>query len=401
MPVGEIDRLGHAHAFTYPPSLAQAVDALAGWDGVTAFVEIKRSSLRRFGRETVLRRVSEVLRPVLDRCVLISFDLPTVKILRLMTGARIGWVLSQYDADAAGAGRRAGAAVPVLQPRAPARRDRAAVARSVGLGAVRGARPEDGARLPRARRPFRRDDGRARPAARLRGEPPPVVTAGDGLVLALDQGSHASRAVLFDAAGTPARRCAASPSRPAAKAPTASSRIPRNSLGRCRPRSTDATRVTGRRRNRWPPASPPSGPRSSHGVAPRVARCATRFPGRTAAMPAWLAHLAPAGAARARDHRAAALAALRREQAALVSRPRAGRAARRRDGRSRLRTAVELPRLAPHRGATVRGRPGQRVAHAAVRSRRNCSGRRSCCGCSISIRGTCPPACRRAARSAG
>jgi glycerophosphoryl diester phosphodiesterase len=32
--------------------------------------------------------------------VLISFDLPSVKILRLMTGARIGWVLSQYDADA-------------------------------------------------------------------------------------------------------------------------------------------------------------------------------------------------------------------------------------------------------------------------------------------------------------
>ena len=97
IPVGEVDRLGHAHAFTYPPSLAQAADAIAGWDGVTAFVEVKRSSLRRFGRETVLRRVAEVLRPVLDRCVLISFDLPTVQILRLMTGARIGWVLSQYD----------------------------------------------------------------------------------------------------------------------------------------------------------------------------------------------------------------------------------------------------------------------------------------------------------------
>jgi glycerophosphoryl diester phosphodiesterase len=100
IPVGEIERLGHAHAFTYPPSLAQAVDALAGWDGVTAFVEVKRSSIRRFGREVVLRRIAEVLRPVIDRCVLISFDLPSVKILRLMTGARIGWVLSQYDDDA-------------------------------------------------------------------------------------------------------------------------------------------------------------------------------------------------------------------------------------------------------------------------------------------------------------
>src|SRR5512139_407079 len=99
LPVGEVQRLGHAHAFTYPPSLAQAVDTLAGWDGVTAFVEVKRSSLRRFGREAVLRRIAQIVQPVIDRCVLISFDLPSVKILRLMTGARIGWVLSQYDAE--------------------------------------------------------------------------------------------------------------------------------------------------------------------------------------------------------------------------------------------------------------------------------------------------------------
>lgn len=97
IPVGETARLGRKHAFTCAPSLAQVVDALAGWENVTAFVEIKRSSLRRFGREVVLRRVADVLRPVLDRCVLISFDLATVKILRLMTGARIGWVLTSYD----------------------------------------------------------------------------------------------------------------------------------------------------------------------------------------------------------------------------------------------------------------------------------------------------------------
>jgi glycerophosphoryl diester phosphodiesterase len=98
--VGEVERLGNAHAFTYPPSLAQAVDTIAAWDGVTAFVEVKRSSMRRFGREVVLRRIAEVLRPVLDRCVLISFDLPSVQILRIMTGARIGWVLSKFDAAA-------------------------------------------------------------------------------------------------------------------------------------------------------------------------------------------------------------------------------------------------------------------------------------------------------------
>jgi glycerophosphoryl diester phosphodiesterase len=97
IPVGEIARLGHSHAFTCPPSLTQVADALAGWEDVTAFVEIKRSSIRRFGREAMLRRVADVLRPVMNRCVLISFDLVSVKILRMMTGARIGWVLTDYD----------------------------------------------------------------------------------------------------------------------------------------------------------------------------------------------------------------------------------------------------------------------------------------------------------------
>jgi glycerophosphoryl diester phosphodiesterase len=99
IPVGEVSRFGDRFAHTCAPSLAQAVDAIAGWTGVTAFVEVKRASLRQFGREIVLRRLSDVLQPVLNRCVLISFDLAAVKILRLMTGARIGWVLNQYDAD--------------------------------------------------------------------------------------------------------------------------------------------------------------------------------------------------------------------------------------------------------------------------------------------------------------
>jgi glycerophosphoryl diester phosphodiesterase len=97
MPVGEASRFGDRFAHMGAPSLAQVVDALAGWDGVTAFVEVKRASLRKFGHEPVLRRVAEVVQPLLSRCVLISFDLPAVKILRLMTGARIGWVLERYD----------------------------------------------------------------------------------------------------------------------------------------------------------------------------------------------------------------------------------------------------------------------------------------------------------------
>lgn len=101
IPVGEVRRFGERFAFTYPPSLAQTMDALAGWKDVTAFVEIKRASLRKFGREIVLRRVADVVAQAVNRCVLISFDLPSLRILRLMTGVRIGWVLPTYDERAA------------------------------------------------------------------------------------------------------------------------------------------------------------------------------------------------------------------------------------------------------------------------------------------------------------
>lgn len=97
VPVGEVQRFGARFAYTYPSSLAQAVDAIAGWEGVTAFVEVKRASMRRFGRQVVLERIAQVVRPILDRCVLISFDLTSLKILRMMTGARIGWVLPEYS----------------------------------------------------------------------------------------------------------------------------------------------------------------------------------------------------------------------------------------------------------------------------------------------------------------
>ena len=97
IPVGETSRFGQRFAYTCPPSLAQTVDEIARWDGVTAFVEVKRSSMRRFGREIVLKRIAEVLQPVLEKCVLISFDLPCLHILRQMTGARVGWVLERLD----------------------------------------------------------------------------------------------------------------------------------------------------------------------------------------------------------------------------------------------------------------------------------------------------------------
>jgi glycerophosphoryl diester phosphodiesterase len=96
-PVGETERFGNRYASVRPPGLLEVARSLSRWDGVTAFVEIKRSSIRKFGREVVLNRVLKDLSSVLDRCVLISFDLPILKIARVMSKARIGWVLTTYD----------------------------------------------------------------------------------------------------------------------------------------------------------------------------------------------------------------------------------------------------------------------------------------------------------------
>lgn len=96
-PVGQADRHGDRYAHVRAPSLSQFAAALAGWRGVTAFVEVKSESLEHFGHETVLHRISQAVAPVLDQCVMISYDLPAVEILREMTGARIGWVVEFYD----------------------------------------------------------------------------------------------------------------------------------------------------------------------------------------------------------------------------------------------------------------------------------------------------------------
>jgi hypothetical protein len=57
----------------------------------------------------MLNRVLKEVTPILDRCVLISFDLPVLKIARVMSRARIGWVLTNYD-------EAAHAEVNALQP---------------------------------------------------------------------------------------------------------------------------------------------------------------------------------------------------------------------------------------------------------------------------------------------
>jgi len=97
VPVTEPSRFGAQFADLRVSALAEVLAALSRSHDVTAFVEVKRASLRRFGQDVVLERIAATVTPHLKQCVLISFDRPCIERLRSMTGARIGWVIERYD----------------------------------------------------------------------------------------------------------------------------------------------------------------------------------------------------------------------------------------------------------------------------------------------------------------
>jgi glycerophosphoryl diester phosphodiesterase len=83
------------------PRLGQAVEVLASHPATTAFVELKRASLREFGHETVVRKICEVLKPVARQCVLVSSDFAAVHHVRQVSPYRVGWRVSEYSNTAA------------------------------------------------------------------------------------------------------------------------------------------------------------------------------------------------------------------------------------------------------------------------------------------------------------
>jgi glycerophosphoryl diester phosphodiesterase len=95
--VSEPERFQNQHTDIAIPSLAQAAMLLATQPAVTAFVEIKRASLRTFGAEIVVRKICEVLKPIVRQCVLVSADLTAVHHVRRLSSFRIGWMLTEYS----------------------------------------------------------------------------------------------------------------------------------------------------------------------------------------------------------------------------------------------------------------------------------------------------------------
>jgi glycerophosphoryl diester phosphodiesterase len=97
--VGEPLRFGPRYAGTHPTPLTELATWLKQQPGVHAFVEIKEESLRHFGRETVVEKVMQAVKPALAQSVIISFDATCLTLARAFGAGPVGWAL--YDAGPA------------------------------------------------------------------------------------------------------------------------------------------------------------------------------------------------------------------------------------------------------------------------------------------------------------
>lgn len=98
--VHEPDRFGARFEGERLPLLADMVPMLRDWSAARAFVEIKRESAEAHGVDDTVALVLDVLRPVLGRCVLISFVERAVMTARRLGAPATAWVLNYYDEDA-------------------------------------------------------------------------------------------------------------------------------------------------------------------------------------------------------------------------------------------------------------------------------------------------------------
>lgn len=93
----EFGRFGYRYAQVPIATLAEFVALLQREPQVTAFVELKRISIERFGTASMLGQVLPVIEPVRDQCVLISFSQECLLAARQVGRHDLGVILEQWS----------------------------------------------------------------------------------------------------------------------------------------------------------------------------------------------------------------------------------------------------------------------------------------------------------------
>ena len=96
---GETGRLGDSFRDEPLPRLQELVALLKQHPEVTAFVELKEESLKRFGVELFVKQVLDVLSPVLGQTIIISFLIDALIESRRLGKLEVGWVLTNFDEE--------------------------------------------------------------------------------------------------------------------------------------------------------------------------------------------------------------------------------------------------------------------------------------------------------------
>jgi glycerophosphoryl diester phosphodiesterase len=94
-PAGEFTRFGYKFVQTRIPALWELGALLARHPKVTAFIELKRTAIERFGAETVLEHMHRALKPVIAKTVPISYALDALPAARPRWPA-VGAVIDQW-----------------------------------------------------------------------------------------------------------------------------------------------------------------------------------------------------------------------------------------------------------------------------------------------------------------
>lgn len=95
--VAEQERFGDRFKDVHISRLAELGHLLIRHPQVTAFVELKHSSIERFGIEALLKSVRRALKPAIGQCVLISYSLPALCVARDQGWSNLGAVIDRWD----------------------------------------------------------------------------------------------------------------------------------------------------------------------------------------------------------------------------------------------------------------------------------------------------------------
>ena len=96
---GYPERFGDQYSNLHLTRLDELVELLQQWPDARAFIEIKQASIDAHGIHKVVETVLNLITPVLQQCILISFDYDTLVQARQHCQLPIGWVLSEWSSD--------------------------------------------------------------------------------------------------------------------------------------------------------------------------------------------------------------------------------------------------------------------------------------------------------------